>query len=181
MKLATRKLSNDGKNDHRVFLDRRDGVPLGRDRDVITVLPFLRTTYRKDGTAVVSPVWFRFQDNTFEVVIAQDDVKLRHLAARPQCELVVFGEAVPPFRGVRVRSHQPMLDRAGAQQARAEIAARYLGEERGRSSTPNAPAPASCCACHGTAPRPGTSRPSCRANRPGGDRRYRRVSPHSHW
>ena len=93
--------------------------------------PAVLTTYRKDGTAVASPVWFRFQDNTFEVVIAQDDVKLRHLAARPQCELVVF-EAVPPFRGVRVRSHQPMLDRAGAQQARAEIAARYLGEERGK-------------------------------------------------
>jgi hypothetical protein len=93
--------------------------------------PSVLTTYRKDGTAVASPVWFRFQDNTFEVVIAQDDVKLRHLAARPQCELVVF-EAVPPFRGVRVRSHQPMLDRVGAQQARAEIAARYLGEERGK-------------------------------------------------
>ena len=93
--------------------------------------PSVLTTYRKDGTAVASPVWFRFQDNTFEVIIAQDDVKLRHLAARPQCELVDF-EAVPPFRGVRVRSHQPMLDRAGAQQARAEIAARYLGEERGK-------------------------------------------------
>ena len=93
--------------------------------------PAVLTTYRKDGTAVASPVWFRFQDNTFEVVIAQDDVKLRHLAARPQCELVVF-EAAPPFRGVRVRSHQPTLDRAGAQQARAEIAARYLGEERGK-------------------------------------------------
>jgi hypothetical protein len=93
--------------------------------------PAVLTTYRKDGSAVASPVWFRFHDNTFEVVIAQGDVKLRHLAARPQCELVVF-EAVPPFRGVRVRSHQPMLDRAGAQQARAEIAARYLGEERGK-------------------------------------------------
>ena len=93
--------------------------------------PAVLTTYRKDGTAVASPVWFRFHDNTFEVVIAQDDVKLRHLAARPECELVVF-EAVPPFRGVRVRSHQPILDRAGAQQARAEIAARYLGEERGK-------------------------------------------------
>ena len=93
--------------------------------------PAVLTTYLKDGTAVTSPVWFRFQDNTFEVVIARDDVKLRHLAARPQCELVVF-EAVPPFRGVRVRSRQPMLDPAGAQQARAEIAARYLGEERGK-------------------------------------------------
>jgi PPOX class probable F420-dependent enzyme len=93
--------------------------------------PAVLTTYRKDGTAVASPVWFRFHDNTFEVVITQDDVKLRHLAARPRCELVVF-EAVPPFRGVRVRSHQPMLDRAGAQQARAQIAARYLGEAWGK-------------------------------------------------
>lgn len=93
--------------------------------------PAVLTTYRRDGTAVTSPVWFRFHDNTFEVVIAQDDVKLRHLAARSQCELVVF-EVVPPFRGVRVRSDKPMLDRAGAQRARAEIAARYLGEERGK-------------------------------------------------
>src|SRR5262245_52734695 len=93
--------------------------------------PAVLTTYRKDGTAVTSPVWFRFHDNTFEVVMAQDDVKLRHLEARPQGELVVF-EAVPPFRGVRVRSDKPILDRAGAQQARGDIAARYLGEERGK-------------------------------------------------
>jgi hypothetical protein len=39
---------------------------------------------------------------------------------------------VPPFRGIRVRSDQPMLTRDGAQQARQEIATRYLGEERGR-------------------------------------------------
>ena len=93
--------------------------------------PAVLTTYRKDGTAVTSPVWFRFRDNTFEVVIAQNDVKLRHLAARPECELLVF-ETVPPFRGVRVRSEQPILTRDGAQQARQEIAARYLGEERGK-------------------------------------------------
>jgi PPOX class probable F420-dependent enzyme len=93
--------------------------------------PAVLTTYRKDGTAVTSPVWFRFHDNTFEVAMAQDDVKLRHLAARSQCELVVC-EVVPPFRGVRVRSDKPMLDRAGAQQVRTEIDARYLGEERGK-------------------------------------------------
>jgi hypothetical protein len=93
--------------------------------------PAVLTTYRKDGTAVASPVWFRFRDDTFEVVIAEDDVKLRHLAVRPECELVVF-ETVPPFRGIRVRSDQPMLTRDGAQQARQEIATRYLGEERGK-------------------------------------------------
>ena len=41
--------------------------------------PAVLTTYRKDGTAVTTPVWFRFRDNTFEVVIAENDVKLRHL------------------------------------------------------------------------------------------------------
>ena len=105
--------------------------------------PSVLTTYRKDGTAVASPVWFRFQDNTFEVVIAQDDVKLRHLAARPQCELVVF-EAVPPFRGVRVRSHQPMLDRAGcaagASRDRRALPRRRAWEEvRRRTRQPRHP------------------------------------------
>ena len=93
--------------------------------------PAVLTTYRKDGTAVASPVWFRFQGDSFEVVIAENDVKLRHLAARPECELLVF-ETVPPFRGMRVRSDQPILTRDGAQQARQDIASRYLGEKRGK-------------------------------------------------
>ena len=93
--------------------------------------PAVLTTYRKDGTAVTSPVWFRFQGDTFEVVIAENDVKLRHLAACPECELLVF-ETVPPFRGVRVRSDRPILTRDGAQPARQDIASRYLGEERGK-------------------------------------------------
>ena len=58
-------------------------------------------------------------------------MKLRHLAARPECELLVF-EAVPPFRGMRVRSDQPILTRDSAEQARQDIASRYLGEERGK-------------------------------------------------
>jgi len=33
--------------------------------------PAVLTTYRKDGTAVTSPVWFRFRGDTFEVVIAE--------------------------------------------------------------------------------------------------------------
>jgi hypothetical protein len=93
--------------------------------------PAVLTTYRKDGTAVTSPVWFGFHGDTFEVVIAENDVKLRHLAARPECELLVF-ETVPPFRGMRVRTDRPILTRDGAQQARLHIASRYLGEERGK-------------------------------------------------
>ena len=93
--------------------------------------PAVLTTYRKDGTAAASPVWFRFHGDAFEVVIAESDVKLRHLADRPQCELLIF-ETVPPFRGVRVRSDRPTVVREGAQQARQDIASRYLGAEDGR-------------------------------------------------
>lgn len=95
--------------------------------------PAVLTTYRKDGTAAASPVWFRFIADTFEVVIAEDDVKLRHLAARPQCSLVVF-EALAPFRGVRVEG-EPSLDRNGVTQVRRAIAVQYLGRERGERFT----------------------------------------------
>jgi hypothetical protein len=93
--------------------------------------PAVLTTYRKDGTAAVSPVWFQFGADAFEVVIGEDDVKLRHLAARRECELIIF-EAVAPFRGVRVRTDRATLSRDGAQLAREQIAVRYLGDQDGK-------------------------------------------------
>src|SRR3954451_8732610 len=59
--------------------------------------PAVLTTYRRDGSVLVSPVWFRWNDPDFEVVVARVDVKARHLARDPRCILVVF-EAVRPFR-----------------------------------------------------------------------------------
>ena len=87
--------------------------------------PAVLTTYRKDGGALVSPVWFRWHDEAFEVVIAKGDLKLRHLAADPRCALVVF-EAVRPFRGVEVRGEAELVD-CDVTAARAAIASRYLG------------------------------------------------------
>jgi len=52
--------------------------------------PAVLTTYRKDGSANVSPVWFRWHGGAFEVVIAHGDVKLKHLARDPRCALLVF-------------------------------------------------------------------------------------------
>lgn len=49
--------------------------------------PAVLTTYRRDGSANVSPVWFRWHEAAFEVVIAEGDVKLRHLARDPRCVL----------------------------------------------------------------------------------------------
>jgi PPOX class probable F420-dependent enzyme len=88
------------------------------------------TTYRRDGTALVSPVWFRFAGGVFEVVIAEDDIKLVHLNRDPRCSLVVF-ESVPPFRGMEVRG-EPELVWRDVTAVRTAIACRYLGEEAGR-------------------------------------------------
>src|SRR2546421_4068626 len=83
------------------------------------------TTNRKDGTALTSPVWFRWTGRAFEVVIAGDDVKLRHLERDPRCALVIF-ETVAPFRGVEVRG-EATLKRCDVTGIRRSIAGRYLG------------------------------------------------------
>jgi hypothetical protein len=90
-------------------------------------------TYRNDGTAASSPVWFRVADRELQVVIAEGDVKLKHLAARPTCSLLVF-ETVPPFRGLRAEG-EPTLRRDGVREARLAIASRYLGPEDGQRFT----------------------------------------------
>jgi PPOX class probable F420-dependent enzyme len=87
--------------------------------------PAVLTTYRKDGSALVRPVWFRWNPPAFEIVIAEGDVKLEHLRRDPRCVLVVF-EAVPPFRGVEVRADAELVER-DVTPDRAEIAGRYLG------------------------------------------------------
>ena len=71
--------------------------------------PAVLTTYRKDSSALTTPVWFRFHEDRFEVVLAEGDVKRQHLARTPSCLLVVF-EAVPPFRGVEVKGEPELVD-----------------------------------------------------------------------
>ena len=91
--------------------------------------PAVLTTYRDDGSSLVSPVWFRWNDGAFEVVIAEGDLKLRHLARDPRCVLVVF-EAVRPFRGVEVRGVGELID-GDVSAVRVAIAGRYLGAKDG--------------------------------------------------
>jgi PPOX class probable F420-dependent enzyme len=87
--------------------------------------PAVLTTYRRDGSAQASPVWFRWHDAAFEVVIAKGDVKLLHLARDPRCALVVF-EAAPPFRGVDASGVAELVE-VDVTPARVSIAGRYLG------------------------------------------------------
>jgi uncharacterized protein len=107
--------------------------------DVQTLLdapsPASLTTYRRDGTALTTPVWFRFHAGAIEIVLAEGDVKRKHLARTPRCILVVF-EVVVPFRGVEVKG-QPELIEQDVTEAREVIAGRYLGEDRGRRFAAN--------------------------------------------
>jgi PPOX class probable F420-dependent enzyme len=87
--------------------------------------PAVLTTYRRDDSALATPVWFGWSGGAFEVVIAKGDVKLRHLERRPECSLVVF-ETVPPFRGVEVRGEPELLE-TDVTSARIAIVGKYLG------------------------------------------------------
>jgi hypothetical protein len=89
------------------------------------------TLYRTDGTALVTPVWFRLHDGKLEIVVARDDPKVDLLRRDPRSILLVF-ETVPPFRGVRVTGTATLTPDDGAA-ARLAIASRYLGPERGRA------------------------------------------------
>jgi PPOX class probable F420-dependent enzyme len=91
--------------------------------------PAVLTTYRKDGSANASPVWFRWINGTFEIVIAKGDIKLSHLARDPRCVLLIF-EAVSPFRGIEVRGVGELVE-GDVGSVRADIARRYLGVEAG--------------------------------------------------
>lgn len=59
------------------------------------------------------------------MVIANGNLKLRHLARDPRCVLVIF-EAVRPFRGVEVRGVSELVE-CDVSSVRAAIAGRYLG------------------------------------------------------
>lgn len=91
--------------------------------------PAVLTTYRRDGTVLVSPVWFRRHEGAFEVVVAEGDVKLTHLRRDLRCILVVF-ETRPPFRGIEARGEAQLVD-GDVTEARTAIASRYLGARDG--------------------------------------------------
>ena len=122
--------------------------------------PAVLTTYRKDGGALVSPVWFRFVDGWFEVVIAQGDLKLRHLARDPRCILVVF-EAVRPFRGVEVRGVPELVGATSAPHAPRSRAATSAPPTARASPQSGRPTRESCSGSPTTAPASGTCPGSC--------------------
>ena len=93
--------------------------------------PATLTVYAENGDAITTPLWSQVREDAIQFVVAAEDKKLEHLRRDPRCVVLVF-EAIPPFRGVRLRGKATITPDEGAK-ARLEIASRYLGPEAGRA------------------------------------------------
>jgi hypothetical protein len=105
------------------------------DREIARVLleapsAAVLAVYRANGTVLMSPVWFRADDEWIEVVIAEGDAKLERLRVDPRGVFMAF-ETTPPFRGLRVEA-EATLSAEGVRAARLAIASRYLGAQKGQ-------------------------------------------------
>ncbi len=93
--------------------------------------PATLTTFRANGGIAATPVWFRYRDGAFEVVIVEGDAKLANLRRDPRFLLMIF-EVAPPFRRVEVSGTAQIRDGLDVTEARADISGRYLGSDEGR-------------------------------------------------
>lgn len=84
-------------------------------------------TYRRDGTILLSPVWFEWRNGGFNVVVGVDDAKARHLRRDPRVSLVVYQNR-PPYKGVEITT-DAVLSQVGAIEVERRLALRHLGPE----------------------------------------------------
>lgn len=89
-------------------------------------LAVLATT-RKDGTVLLSPIWFEWRDGAFQLWIEKERVKASHLRREPRCTIVV-AEDRPPMRAIEVRGEGRFVEQDVTETGR-RIAARYIGHE----------------------------------------------------
>lgn len=88
-------------------------------------------TYRKDRSVLLSPVWHRWRDGGFDVVVNPNDIKLKHLSRDPRASVLVYGHE-PPYAGLEARGEAVLLTE-GWEDALTAMAIRYLGPEKGRA------------------------------------------------
>jgi PPOX class probable F420-dependent enzyme len=87
-------------------------------------LAVLATT-RQDGTTLLSPVWFIWEDGGFTVGINAGDIKLRHIQREPQVTILVHEDGIP-YRGFEVRGTARIVDLPYAEHMR-RLGRRYHG------------------------------------------------------
>jgi PPOX class probable F420-dependent enzyme len=94
-------------------------------------LPVVATlaTYRRDGSVMLSPVWFEWRDGGFNVWSGgKTELKIRHLMADPRASIAV-AEQVMPYRGLDAAG-TATLSRDGFHDVVRRTAARYYGPDK---------------------------------------------------
>src|SRR5688500_8872069 len=86
-------------------------------------------TYRRDGTALLSPVWHEWRDGGFNVHLGGGGVNARHVRRDPRASIVVYDDA-PPYAGIELRGEARLTSEAERDVLR-RLAVRYLGERDG--------------------------------------------------
>jgi PPOX class probable F420-dependent enzyme len=93
------------------------------DKPVLAVL----ATLRKDGSVLLSPVYFEWRDSGFSIWVERDNVKTRHLRRDPRVSILV-AESDPPLRAIEVRGRARFVEEEVSKTA-LRIATRYLAPE----------------------------------------------------
>jgi PPOX class probable F420-dependent enzyme len=92
------------------------------DQPIVAVL----ATYRRDGSVLLSPVWFEWRDGGFNVWVGgANEGKARHIAADPRASIVVHEQTLP-YRGVEAAG-RATLSSVGFHDVVRRTAARYYG------------------------------------------------------
>ncbi len=82
-------------------------------------------TIRNDGTVLLSPLWFIWEDGGFTLGVAAGDGKLKHIDREPRVSIVVAEDEFP-YRGYEVRGVARIVDVPYGPEIR-RIATRYVG------------------------------------------------------
>ena len=90
-------------------------------------------THREDGTVLLSPVYQEWRDDGFNVVVASNDVKARHLRRDPRASLALFEDGAP-YRGLEVNTRARLITE-GAGETLRRLFVRFDGEETAESDT----------------------------------------------
>jgi PPOX class probable F420-dependent enzyme len=91
----------------------------------------LATNYA-DGTTLLSPVWFEWQNGGFTIVIFDGDVKAKHINRDPRVSVVVADDRVP-MGGIEVRGRAEIVPTDPDLATLRRMAVRYIGAERGNA------------------------------------------------
>jgi PPOX class probable F420-dependent enzyme len=94
------------------------------DQPIVAVL----ATYRRDGSVMLSPVWFEWREGGFNVWVGgANEGKARHLAADPRASIVIHEQTLP-YRGLEA-SGPASVSHDSFNDVIRRTAARYLGPD----------------------------------------------------